>query len=423
MQKCHSDFTDLTTFFGHFGGGDIDFASLETKVEVACCSSKSLRLSTLSRQKPVCSLLICFDHFDALTESSNSNMEVTQIYLKSRPGPNSPPSEANFGVRQEIIEVEHETEQVLVKTLYLSVDPALRCRMNEDTGVHYLTPWPINETIEGLGGIGQVIAAPATSDYQVGDIVVSKNLKWLWQSHFLINPVELDKVPDDLCQNLPVIFSCLGLIGLTVLLGIQKKGGLKEYQVQDDKPLTMVISGAAGACGLLAGQIGKLEGAQKVIGICGSDEKCKIIVDEFGYDEAINYKTQNVAEALPKNGVHCYFDNVGGDISEAVIENMAAKGNVILCGQISQYNKDVPYPPPICETMQKNLTEKSITRDRFLVLAYENEFKMGLVTLSQWLLEGKLKTRECIIEGIEHTGKAFVDMMKGGNIGKQIVKV
>ena len=350
-------------------------------------------------------------------------MEVTQIYLKSRPGRNSPPQESNFAVRQGRIDIDRQGRQpwVLVKTLYLSVDPALRCRMNESTGVDYLTPWPLNETIEGLGGVGKVIETHATSNFQVGDIVVSKSLKWLWQNFVLVDPEELDKVPQELCKNIPVIFSCLGLIGLTVLLGIQKKGGLKETK-NDDKPLTMVVSGAAGACGLLAGQIGKLEGAQKVIGICGSDEKCKVIVEQFGYDEAINYKTQNVAEALPQ-GIHCYFDNVGGEISESVIDKMAPNGNVILCGQISQYNKDVPYPPPISEKMQKNLDDKSINRDRFLVLAYENQFNQGLATLSKWLSEGKLKTKECIVEGIENAGKAFVDMMKGGNIGKQIVKV
>ena len=294
--------------------------------------------------------------------------------------------------------------------------------MNEETGVHYLTPWNVDETIEGLGGAGEVIEVHGTQEFKEGDIVMSKTLKWLWQSHVVFDPNDLDKVPLDLTNNLPVLFSSLGLIGLTVLLGIQKKGGLKEIESLDGKPLTMVVSGAAGACGLLAGQIAKLEGAQKVIGICGSDEKCKII-KEFGYDESINYKTQNIGDFLPKNEIHCYFDNVGGDISETVIENMAQNGHVILCGQISQYNKNVPYPPPISARMQKNLTEKCITRDRFLVLSYENEFKSGLATLTKWITEGKLKTKETILNGIENTGKAFVDMMNGGNIGKQLVQL
>ena len=164
--------------------------------------------------------------------------------------------------------------------------------MNEETGVHYLTPWNIGETIEGLGGAGEVIEVHQTQDFKVGDIVINRSLKWLWQSHVVVDPNDLDKVPKHLCNNIPTIFSCLGLIGLTVLLGIQKKGGLKKIETKEGKPLTMVVSGAAGACGLLAGQIAKLEGAQKVIGICGSDEKCQVI-KQFGYDEVINYKTHH----------------------------------------------------------------------------------------------------------------------------------
>ena len=126
---------------------------------------------------------------------------------------------------------------------------------------------------------------------------------------------------------------------------------------------------------------------------------------------------------MPKNEIHCYFDNVGGEISEIVIDKMAEKSHVILCGQISQYNKNVPYPPPISDKMAENLEKKSITRERFLVLNYSEEFPSSLETLTNWVAEGKLKTRENIIEGLENAGKAFVDMMNGGNIGKQIVQV
>ena len=126
---------------------------------------------------------------------------------------------------------------------------------------------------------------------------------------------------------------------------------------------------------------------------------------------------------LPQNEVHCYFDNVGGDISDAVVENMAAEGHIVLCGQISQYNKDVPYPPPLSATMSKHLSQKSIQRQRFLVLNHAEEFDSSLAQLAQWLETGKLKTRENIINGIENAGKAFVDMMNGANIGKQLVQV
>ena len=144
---------------------------------------------------------------------------------------------------------------------------------------------------------------------------------------------------------------------------------------------------------------------------------------EFGYDVAINYKTQDVKDQLAKEDIHAYFDNVGGKISDDVSEFMVENSNIILCGQISQYNKNVPYPPPISDTLAKNLKAKSITRDRFLVLNYMDDFDDSLQELIKWMKTGKLKTKETIIEGIEHTGKAFVDMMNGSNIGKQLVKI
>lgn len=121
--------------------------------------------------------------------------------------------------------------------------------------------------------------------------------------------------------------------------------------------------------------------------------------------------------------MHCYFDNVGGDVSEAVVAKMAKNGHVILCGQISQYNKNVPYPPPISSEMEGHLSEKSITRERFTVINYTEDFQPSLTILKDWLSQGKLQTRENIVVGLENAGKAFVDMMNGCNIGKQIVKL
>ena len=144
--------------------------------------------------------------------------------------------------------------------------------MNEETGVEYLKPWQINEVIYGLGGIGIIEKIPEkysqSPKLAVGDIVMDKSLNWPWQTHFLVNPDNLEKVPEACLDHLPLIFSCLGLIGLTVLLGIREKGGLnslKESSEKDPKnriPITMVVSGAAGACGILAGQIGRLEGSR-----------------------------------------------------------------------------------------------------------------------------------------------------------------
>ncbi len=164
-----------------------------------------------------------------------TEIEVTKVILASRPGPDKAPKEDNFAVKTSKINFLENESQVLVKSLYLSVDPALRCRMNEDTGVTYLTPWQLNEVIEGLGGIGVIEKMPKNTEinFKVGDIVTSKSMQWPWQTHFLANPDDLELVPKNMKDNLPVVFSCLGLIGLTVLLGIRKKGGLQSCKPQE----------------------------------------------------------------------------------------------------------------------------------------------------------------------------------------------
>ncbi|MGH0169369.1 UNVERIFIED_CONTAM: hypothetical protein FKN15_056767 [Acipenser sinensis] len=253
--------------------------------------------------------------------------------------------------------------------------------------------------------------------------------------------------------------------GLTALLGVREKGHVTPGANQ-----TMVVSGAAGACGSLAGQIGRLDGCSKVVGICGSDEKCQVLVSDLGFNSAINYKRQDVAARLREScptGVDVYFDNVGGSISDTVIAQMTEGGHVILCGQISQYNKDVPYPPPLPASTQEVLHTKHITRERFTVLNYtekheagmlqlsqwvrEGKLKVletvvkgldnmggkerftvlnytekheaGMLQLSQWVREGKLKVLETVVKGLDNMGVAFHSMMKGGNVGKQIVQV
>ncbi|GCB65420.1 hypothetical protein scyTo_0013458 [Scyliorhinus torazame] len=146
----------------------------------------------------------------------------------------------------------------------------------------------------------------------------------------------------------------------------------------------------------------------------------------MGFDAAINYKQDNIVEKLREYcpaGVDVYFDNVGGDISNTVIGQMNQNSHIILCGQISQYNKDVPYPPPLPPDTKAILKERNIARERFLVLDYSDKHEVGLVLLSQWLKEGKLKVRETVVKGLENIGAAFESMMKGGNIGKQIVLV
>ncbi|XP_068948264.1 prostaglandin reductase 2-like isoform X2 [Petaurus breviceps papuanus] len=303
-------------------------------------------------------------------------MRVHRVVLNSRPGKNGNPVAENFRMEEANLPDELNEGQVKVRTHFLSVDPYMRCRMNEDTGVHYIKPWQLSEVVDG-GGVG-VIEESQHSNLAKGDFVTS-------------------------------------------LLGIKEKGHITVGSSQ-----TMVVSGAAGACGSLAGQIGHLEGCSRVVGICGTDEKCSILVSELGFDAAINYKKGNVAEQLRElcpSGVDVYFDNVGGDISDTVIRQMNQNSHIVLCGQISQYNKDVPYPPPLLPEVESILKTRNITRERFLVLDYKDKFDSGIVRLSQWLKEGKLKIRETVINGLENMGVAFQSMMTGGNIGKQIIHV
>ncbi|XP_077117523.1 prostaglandin reductase 2 isoform X5 [Ranitomeya variabilis] len=172
--------------------------------------------------------------------------------------------------------------------------------------------------------------------------------------------------------------------------------------------------------------IGRLLGCSRIIGICGTDEKCLVLTSDLGFDVALNYKEEGLADKLRAScpgGVDVYFDNVGGEISDVVISQMTKNSHVILCGQISQYNKDVPYPPPLPPQTEATLKERNITRERFLVLNYADQHEMGLQQLNQWLRTGKLKVKETVVQGIENTAGAFVSMMKGGNIGKQIVQI
>lgn len=309
----------------------------------------------------------------------------------------------------------------LVRTLYLSVDPAQRCRMNSFTGVDYLSPYQPGELVDGLEGVGIVEMVGEGSVLAPGDVVTSCAHLWPWTKKFIADCSDLVKV------NLPegyspsIILSCVGLSGMTALLGIRKKAFIDKSRQQ-----TIVISGAAGSCGSLAGQIARLEGCSRVIGICGTEEKCKFLVSELGFDGAINYRAEAITEALSSlapDGVDIYFDNVGGFVSDAVIQKMNTGGRIVLCGQISVYNTDLPYPPPIPPETAELICSGNIQRERFLVLAYKDEMDAAVAQLSQWLQEKKLKVKETIYEGLSNAPKAFVDMMAGKNIGKMIVKV
>uniref|UniRef100_A0A9J7X941 15-oxoprostaglandin 13-reductase n=2 Tax=Cyprinus carpio TaxID=7962 RepID=A0A9J7X941_CYPCA len=274
--------------------------------------------------------------------------------------------------------------------------------MNDDTGADFLLPWRLEECVDG-GGVG-VVEASKNQALSVGAIVTSFNC--------LLQEVD----PEMADGHLSYVLGAVGMPGLTALLGVREKGHVTPGTHQ-----TMVISGAAGACGRIAGQIGRLGGCERVVALVVG--KCQTLVTELGFPAGINYKKGDISSALREHcptGIDVYFDNVGGPISDAVISQMNPGGHVILCGQISQYNKDLPYPPPLSVDTQETLRHKNITRERFVVLNYMEKHEEGLMHLSHWV---KTTVLETVVNGLENMGEAFCSMMTGGNIGKQVVKI
>jgi hypothetical protein len=208
----------------------------------------------------------------------------------------------------------------------------------------------------------------------------------------------------------------LGITGMTAYFGITDVGRVKEGDV-------VVISGAAGATGSTAGQVAKVKGAGKVVGIAGGPEKCAYIVDELGFDEAIDYKNENVAarlrEACP-SGIDLYFDNVGGEILNACLGQIAMRGRVVLCGAISAYNSREAAAGPV------NYINLLIRRGRmegFIILDYFDRFPAAQMEMAGWLGEGKVKSSEHVVEGLENATEALNLLFTGGNTGKVMVKV
>ncbi len=328
-----------------------------------------------------------------------------EIILASRP--QGMPEEKNFRLREAVMPLCRDGE-VLVRTLYLSVDPYMRGRM---TGIKtYIAPFELNEVIVG-GIVGEVVKT-MSPELKNGDIVLG-NLGW--RDYNVADSRELRKIDPD-AGPISTALGILGMPGLTAYFGLLDIGRPVAGE-------TVVVSGAAGAVGTVVGQIAKIKSC-RVVGIAGSDQKTKYLTEELGFDAAINYKTvSKISDALKKScpgGVDIYFDNVGGEISDAVMPLLNFNARVVLCGQISQYNADKPGMGP---RIQPYLLIKSATMKGFIVMNYAGMFGEGAAELGRWLKQKKLKYAENIIEGLENTPKAFIGLFKGENLGKQLVKV
>ncbi len=328
-----------------------------------------------------------------------------QIVLSSRP--KGKPIVENFETKN--IELPELAEkEILLEAMYISVDPYMRGRMNDAKS--YAPPFELGKPITG-GVIAKVIKTNA-ANFKENDMVTG-NLPW--QQHCIASENNILKIDTSIAPA-SYFLGVLGMPGLTAYFGLIAIGKPKNGE-------TIVVSGAAGAVGLVVGQIAKLHGC-RVIGIAGSDEKVKLLKEEFGFDEVINYKNctdlkKAIADACPK-AVDIYYDNVGGETSDAVISNINFNARIVLCGQIALYNStEIPMGPRI----QPMLLTRSVLMQGFIIGNYQSQFSEGSKQLSVWLKEGKLKYKETIVKGFDKLPAALLGLFEGDNIGKMIVEV
>lgn len=327
------------------------------------------------------------------------------ILLASRP--QGMPERNNFSIQEEALPVPQAGE-ALVRTLYISVDPYIRGRLSDAKS--YAEPYKVGEVIKS-GAIGQVMES-ADPQYKPGDIVAGV---WGWQRYAAVDTSTLRKVDPNLAP-ITTSLGVLGMTGLTAYFGLLDIGQPKEGE-------TVVVSGAAGAVGMVVGQIAKIKGA-RVVGIAGSDEKNKYLTEQLGFDAALNYRTEtDLKSALEKacpNGVDVYFDNVGGEVSDAVLSLINRNARIPVCGQISLYNLEKPDQGP---RIQSVLLTNTALMKGFLVGDYAQDYPKAMAELAQWVTGGQIQYAENIVDGFENTIEAFLGLFSGENLGKQLVKV
>jgi NADPH-dependent curcumin reductase CurA len=321
--------------------------------------------------------------------------------------PTGTPDESSFGLEQVNISSDLKENQLLLHGLYYSVDPYMRGRMNDAKS--YVAPFALHRAIEG-GVIARVVDS-RSPNFKTGDLVFGQ---LTWATAMVVDATSVNKIDttDSLASR---YLGVLGMTGITAYFGLLKIGQPKAGE-------TVVVSGAAGAVGVVVGQIAKVKGC-RTVGIVGSDEKAKLIKEQFGFDSSIDYRThRDLAEQIElacPTGIDIYYDNVGGCISDAVMQSMNFNSRIVVCGQISLYNeKEIPLGPRI----QPLLLTRSILMQGFIVSNFQSQFPEAIAELSEWLRDGKIHPSETIVEGFESLPKAFIGLFSGKNTGKMIVK-
>ncbi|WP_053353676.1 NADP-dependent oxidoreductase [Leucobacter musarum] len=330
----------------------------------------------------------------------------TQIHLAARPS--GWPTHDDFRTVQ--VELgELQPGEVRVRNEFVSVDPYMRGRMNDVRS--YVAPYALGAQIQG-GAIGRVIAS-ASDEVPEGAVVLHQHG---WSDLVQADATTFRVVPEIEGVPLSLRLHIMGMTGLTAYAGLTAIAALQPGE-------TVFISGAAGAVGTAAGQIAKLLGAGRVIGSAGSAEKVALLTEKYGYDAAFNYKDGDVrgqlAAAAPE-GIDVFFDNVGGDHLEAALDAFNDGGRAALCGAIVGYNTSAPVPGPdnMANLITRGLKLEGFTIGKHLQLAPAFQQHMG-----EWFAAGKIAYDETIVDGIEHTVDAFLDMMRGANTGKMLVRV
>jgi NADPH-dependent curcumin reductase CurA len=337
-----------------------------------------------------------------------ANLTNRQFLLKERPTERV--SDKNFDfVTQAVPDI--SDGQALIKNLYLSLDPTNRIWMTDVP--QYMPPVKLGEVMRG-GALGQVVQS-RNKDYKKGDIV-SGMLGW---QDYSVATSGQAMAPQVLPKMLPIPLTAMlgpaGMTGLTAYFGLLEIG-------QPKKDETLVVSAAAGAVGSIVGQIGKLKGC-RVVGLAGSDEKCQWLTGELGFDAAINYKNADwkarLAASCP-NGIDINFENVGGEIMSVVNSMLNLKARVVLCGLISGYN-DQKSTKSLAD--MRPILMKRAKIEGFIILDYASRFREAATQLATWVMQGKIRYRETMVDGLENAPTALNKLFDGENIGKLIVKI
>ncbi|MFR9675051.1 NADP-dependent oxidoreductase [Streptomyces sp. TR06-5] len=317
------------------------------------------------------------------------------------------PAPDGFALREVPVEAPADG-QILVRNQYLSVDPYMRGRMDDRRS--YVPPFRLEEPMDG-GAVGIVVESRAEG-FNAGDHVLHGKG---WREYATLDARQATTVSPELAPA-SAYLGVLGMPGLTAYAGLLEVASLTEGDA-------VFVSGAAGAVGSQVGQIARLKGASRVIGSAGSDEKVRLLQEEYGFDAAFNYKSAPVAEQLraaAPQGIDVYFDNVGGDHLEAALGEMNVHGRITVCGMIAQYNATEPPTAPRNLAM---LIGKRIRMQGMLVADHYGMQQQFVSEVSEWIRSGKLHYRETVVDGIDNALDAFLGMLKGENTGKMVVRL